>query len=339
MPLMIGKNSGGVLNVTSADGTGSTNLVLPESGTVIAADASGNITLGTGTKIQGDFSNATFSNRTMFQTSTVNGMSYLSVIPNGTSTNAGISCFASSDANNSAFGDISNNGAYTRIRSTKSGTGSFTPIAFFTSDTETMRIDTSGNVGVGTTPMRKFHIHDTSLPIIQLTNSTTGNTDANRGGLIYQSGAGMYFTNKENGYSIFGNNGLAQVQISPTGDLLLTSGTGGIGYGTGSGGTVTQATSKSTAVTLNKPTGQITMNNAALAAGASVVFIVNNSLITGNDMVELAGIYYLVNPSNYRMEIAYMAYNNFAIRVTNISGVSLSEALMINFSIIKGATV
>ena len=35
MPLKLGKNSGGVLNVTSADGTGSTNLVLPESGTVV----------------------------------------------------------------------------------------------------------------------------------------------------------------------------------------------------------------------------------------------------------------------------------------------------------------
>ena len=46
MPLMIGKNSGGVLNVTSADGIGSTNLVLPESGTVIAADANGNVGLG-----------------------------------------------------------------------------------------------------------------------------------------------------------------------------------------------------------------------------------------------------------------------------------------------------
>ena len=38
--------------------------------------------------------------------------------------------------------------------------------------------DANGNVGVGTSPIRKFHIHDTSLPIIQLTNSTTGNTDA-----------------------------------------------------------------------------------------------------------------------------------------------------------------
>jgi hypothetical protein len=48
--------------------------------------------------------------------------------------------------------------------------------------------------------------------------------------------------------------------------------TQGIGYATGAGGTVTQATSKSTAVTLNTVTGAITMNNAALAAATIVSF-------------------------------------------------------------------
>ena len=54
---------------------------------------------------------------------------------------------------------------------------------------------------------------------------------------------------------------------------------GPMGYGTNAGGTVTQATSKATAVTLNKACGQITTNNAALAAGASVSFKVNNTYV------------------------------------------------------------
>ena len=45
--------------------------------------------------------------------------------------------------------------------------------------------------------------------------------------------------------------------------------TTGIGYATGAGGTVTQATSKSTAVILNKLTGAITMNAASQAARRS----------------------------------------------------------------------
>ena len=61
----------------------------------------------------------------------------------------------------------------------------------------------------------------------------------------------------------------------------------GIGYGLGAGGTVTQATSKSTAVTLNKPCGQITMNAASLAPGAAVQFNVLNSLMSRYDNVGL----------------------------------------------------
>ena len=108
----------------------------------------------------------------------------------------------------------------------------------------------------------------------------------------------------------------------------------GLGYGTGSGGTVTQATSKSTAVTLNKPTGQITMNNAALAAGGFVEFLVNNSLFTVTDIV----IAQQFGWSNYRVESYPNGSGSFNVRVTNISGGSLSDAVVINFAIIKGAT-
>jgi hypothetical protein len=51
------------------------------------------------------------------------------------------------------------------------------------------------------------------------------------------------------------------------------------------GGTVTQATNKSTGVTLNTESGQITMNNAALADAAEVSFTVTNSKIAATDVV------------------------------------------------------
>lgn len=127
-------------------------------------------------------------------------------------------------------------------------------------------------------------------------------------------------------------------RVDASGNLLVTN-VAGLGYGTGAGGTVTQATSKSTTVTLNKPTGQITMNNAALAAGASVNFAVNNSLVTTTDLVVVGGVNAGVDPINYRIEAARAnGIGTFLIRVTNISAGSLSEALQIQFSIIKGAT-
>ena len=51
------------------------------------------------------------------------------------------------------------------------------------------------------------------------------------------------------------------------------------------GGTVTQATSKATGVTLNAASGVITMNDAALAAAAEVSFTVTNSEVAATDVV------------------------------------------------------
>jgi hypothetical protein len=108
--------------------------------------------------------------------------------------------------------------------------------------------------------------------------------------------------------------------------------------GRGFGGTVTQLTSKSTAVTLNSRSGQITMNNAALAAGASVEFIVNNSFVSGSESIGVAGVWALIDPSSYRIELTKVGAGAFGIRVTNITGGALSEALPIHFNIFKGAT-
>lgn len=129
----------------------------------------------------------------------------------------------------------------------------------------------------------------------------------------------------------------AVFQVYGNGNVLAINPNGGLGYGTGAGGTVTQATSKSTAVTLNKPTGQITMNNAALAANTAVTFIVNNSLATASDVVIINLVGGVTSSANYRVENENINAGLFRIRVTNISAGSLSEAVVINFAIIKGA--
>ena len=107
----------------------------------------------------------------------------------------------------------------------------------------------------------------------------------------------------------------------------------GIGYGSGSGGTVTQLTSKSTAVTLNKPTGQIIMNNSALAAGATVGFTLINSLITTTDTI----IVKCYNFINYRIDVRNIGSGACTVNVTSLSAGSLSEAIVLNFAVIKGA--
>jgi hypothetical protein len=139
-------------------------------------------------------------------------------------------------------------------------------------------------------------------------------------------------------YLAIRQNNTGRMMIDSSGNVLVTGG-GGLGYGTGAGGTVTQLTSKSTTVTLNKPSGQIIMNNAALAAGASVMFQVSCSVCSHYDVPIATGAWTVVTPENYRIEATKISYpgGTFFIKVTNVSGTSLSEALTINFAIIKGA--
>jgi hypothetical protein len=137
------------------------------------------------------------------------------------------------------------------------------------------------------------------------------------------------------GNAVNAASGLAALDSS--GNLTVNS-VAEIGYGTGSGGTVTQATSKSTAVTLNKPTGQITMNNAALAASTTVGFVLNNTVISNPDAVVVAVQSGAADYSAYNVWSANMGGGGVRIFVRNVSGGSLSEAIVLNFCIIKGAT-
>jgi hypothetical protein len=71
---------------------------------------------------------------------------------------------------------------------------------------------------------------------------------------------------------------------------VLTSGTGGIGYSTGAGGSVVQGTSRTTSVTLNKPTGQITMISGSIPANTTQSFVLTNSCISSTDIVHVQHI-------------------------------------------------
>lgn len=113
---------------------------------------------------------------------------------------------------------------------------------------------------------------------------------------------------------------------------------GALGYGSGCGGSVTQAVSKSTAVTLNKPCGQITLHNASMAAGATVQFNFSNSYIGAYDKV-LCQVFVggVVNAFSYRAECSWVGPGGGAISVTNVSNGALAEALTLNFAVIKGS--
>ena len=109
-----------------------------------------------------------------------------------------------------------------------------------------------------------------------------------------------------------------------------------LGVGSDQTGSVTQATNKATGVTLNKVAGVITMADAALAAAAEVSFTVTNSKIAATDVVVAchgsAG-----TAGAYIVSANGIAAGSFKITVSNVSGGSLSEAIVINFVALKGA--
>ena len=115
---------------------------------------------------------------------------------------------------------------------------------------------------------------------------------------------------------------------------LLGSTESAVGYSTGTGGAVTQITSKSTGVTLNKRCGQITMNNASLSAAAEVSFTLTNSVIAATDVVMIC-IGSGATAGAYNVQCDAVAAGSCRISIGNMSSGSLGEAIVLNFVVIK----
>jgi len=120
--------------------------------------------------------------------------------------------------------------------------------------------------------------------------------------------------------------------LSDAGALVISP-TGAVGYATGAGGAVTQATSRTTTVVLNKPTGAITMFSAAGSATAAT-FTVTNSQVAATDNI-------VVNQKSgtnlYVLLVTAVAAGSFNITFYTTGGIA-TDAPVINFSVIKGVT-
>ena len=110
-----------------------------------------------------------------------------------------------------------------------------------------------------------------------------------------------------------------------------------IGYSAAAQGTVTQLTDKTTAVTLNKSAGRITLNNAALAGNTAVSFTLNNSLISTNDTI-IVNISGGATTGAYTTYVTSMTAGSAILTLRNLTGTSYSEAVILNYSIIHGAS-
>jgi hypothetical protein len=116
----------------------------------------------------------------------------------------------------------------------------------------------------------------------------------------------------------------------------ITTDIGAIGYGTGAGGTVAQATSKSTSVTLNKPSGRITATAGSLAANTAVSFTLTNSRIAASDTLSV-NIISGATAGAYVVQVDAAAAGSCRISIRNMTAGALAEAIVMQFNVIKGA--
>ena len=114
-----------------------------------------------------------------------------------------------------------------------------------------------------------------------------------------------------------------------------------LGYSAAAQGAVTQLTDKATGVTLNKSAGRITMNNAALGGATAVSFVLTNSLISANDTIIVCVSSNTTGSAlgAYTTYVSYLAAGSALIPLRNLTAAtSYSEAVIINFTIIHGAS-
>jgi|TARA_R110002110_G_C13252700_1_gene700111 hypothetical protein len=159
------------------------------------------------------------------------------------------------------------------------------------------------------------------------------------------SNYGGWFKDLENGTLdiYYGEGGASDpVEIARVDTSGMTVVTGDLGLAAGTihlqdGDTKTQATNKGTGVTMNSNSGQVTMHAAQLNDDTEISFVVTNSNVAATDVV-------IVNHGSagtmgaYVVQASNIGAGSFEISVKNVSGGNLSEAIVINFAVIKGAS-
>jgi fibronectin-binding autotransporter adhesin len=184
-------------------------------------------------------------------------------------------------------------------------------------------LDVTGNANIG---------NISSTGIITATGNITG------GNLV--TGGTLSVTGNANVGNIGSASGIFTANVSAgnilsSGAITSNSATAGVGYRTGAGGIVTQNNSKSDPVTLDKITGEITMNGAQLGGSSTVSFTLNNNTIANTDVIILNQ----VSDAN----IGLYSFNgkcnsgNAIISVHNMTNNNRSDAIILRFAVIKGA--
>ncbi len=135
------------------------------------------------------------------------------------------------------------------------------------------------------------------------------------------------------------NNGSPGVALDVTGAITSSGIISADEFQMTGGGTGSQSSAKTDTVVINTSTGVITGDNASLAAATEVVFILTNSTINATSVVILShadgsgG-----DPESYLFGVGNVKSGSCEIHITNLTGGALTDAIVLNFVVIGGAS-
>lgn len=170
----------------------------------------------------------------------------------------------------------------------------------------------------------QYNAHDADASMHLAGSSTTGTIPAAN----VTPGTFSSYTSSSGPFGFAGN-------VTVAGSVLSSSAKAGIGYTVGAGGVVTQLTDKTTAFTLNTVTGKITFASGTLlgfAASSSATW--TNSAMASNDVVIFNQVGGTIGAYNFN---AITSAGTAQIVITNLASLSLNEAPVVKFALIKGA--
>lgn len=173
-----------------------------------------------------------------------------------------------------------------------------------------------GNASSGNGSLLLFGTGGTSFNGPMSNSATTASTSTTTGSLVNSGGFG-------NAGAIFG------------GSSILSTGTGGIGYATGAGGSVTQITSRNTGVILSKISGDIVLLsgiNAAVSAATANTVIVTNTTVAITDTISISQ---KSGTDKYLIFVTNVAAGSFTITFFTTGGTT-NESPVFHFNVIKG---
>lgn len=223
---------------------GGSNTVLTSSGSapqwstsinLISLGLSGNLTFtSVGTRIFGDFSNATISNRVLFQTTTLNGNTSVGAIPLGVGNRGEFAAYSGSNPNIAIGTQLVAISTESSLRSIATGGAGYAPLTIHTGGSEQIRINTAGDVGMGiTSPASKLDVNgvgtfraSASAQTINMYGRSLDNastlqlltyTGGSLTGYLSHTGTRMSLTNVINNQLTLGTNNIDRVWVLGSG--------------------------------------------------------------------------------------------------------------------------